>query len=295
MTEPNYSRVFLPLNKDGQPDYRFNKSLDRIRSEIGEQTIKELSDFSFYTSKLQKGYSKQGLDFAIAVFKEALYLQKHHRFDKDNPYEYKSKVLKKQAQQTLERIGFTKNNAHKLVTTAAWVTCQIIGNDELKWFESLTPSHLYELSRMSCEGFKLVQKQVSYPEFNFSAGQQEISVRQLEEIRRSYPKKEMPDSKASRIPQLVDEVAKKPSNKYNSKVVEVCATDVYELTKREPALDSGQVSNAELVEQFTVLAQAIDWSTIGCDEAARGFLTSIEETLSFIADLAHESRYSPVM
>ena len=77
--------------------------------------------------------------------------------------------------------------------------------------------------------------------------------------------------------------------------IDISAQDVSELRQLEPAADSGEVSNAELVEQFTVLAQAIDWSTIGCDEAARGFLTSIEETLSFIADLAHESRYSPVM
>ena len=165
MTESNYSQLLLPVNKDGHPDYRFKKSLERIRSELGDKIIKELSDFSLYTNTLQQGYTKQGLAFAVAVFKEVSYLQQHHRFDEDNPYGYKSKVLKKQAQQTLERIGFSKNNAHKLVTTAEWMTSKHLGKDEQKWLKTLTTSHLYELSRMSHEGFKQVKKQVSYPDF----------------------------------------------------------------------------------------------------------------------------------
>lgn len=60
--------------------------------------------------------------------------------------------------------------------------------DEEQWIGSLTPSHLYELSRMSDDGLNLVRIQVSYPEFTFSAGQNEISIRRLEEIRRSCPK-----------------------------------------------------------------------------------------------------------
>ena len=105
MTKTNYSLLFLPIDKDGCPDHRFNSSLDRIRANLGEQTINELIDFCSQASQLQKGYAKQGLAFAVAVLKEASYLYKHHRFDQDNPYGYKSKVLKKQAQQTLERIG----------------------------------------------------------------------------------------------------------------------------------------------------------------------------------------------
>ena len=46
MTESNYSQLLLPVTKDGHPDYRFNKSLERIRSELGDKIIKELSDFS---------------------------------------------------------------------------------------------------------------------------------------------------------------------------------------------------------------------------------------------------------
>ena len=114
MNQINYT-LMLPVDKAGEPDHRFNDSLDRIRNQLTDQTISELIEFHTHVNQLQKGYSKQGLDFAIAVFNEAAYLDKNHRFDEDNHYGYKSKVLRKQAQQTLERLGFSKNNAHKLV------------------------------------------------------------------------------------------------------------------------------------------------------------------------------------
>ena len=61
------------------------------------------------------------------------------------------------------------------------------GKDELKWFDSLTPSHLYELSRMSDEAYKAVKDEVSYEGWHFCTGQKSISVRRLEQIRRFYP------------------------------------------------------------------------------------------------------------
>ena len=119
MTKFNYTLLFLPINNEGHPDNRFKSILERIRANLGERIINELLDFCSHASQLQKGYAKQELAFAVAVFKEASYLHKHHRFDKDKPYGYNSKVLKKQAHQTLERIGFIKNNSHKLITFAA--------------------------------------------------------------------------------------------------------------------------------------------------------------------------------
>lgn len=185
----NYS-LFFPLTKEGYPDQRFNQSLKAIIAELGDQTIEELNDFRIRSEQLQKGFAKQDLSFALAVFHEADYLDKHHQFDDDNKCGFKSKVLRKQAQDILQRFGYTKRNAHKLVATASWICSGCYDKAELKWFESLCPSHLYELSRMSREGIKTVQEEVSYPEFNFCAGQQEISVRRLEEIRRMLPKME---------------------------------------------------------------------------------------------------------
>ena len=186
MSDRNYS-ILLPFNKYDQPDHRFEQSLDRIRKELGEKAISELIDFASQSQQLQKTYAMQGLNLALAVFHEAAYLDRHHRFDKDNEWGYKSKVLKKQAQVILERLGFSRTNAHKLVKTASWMVTTHQGKDELKWFESLTPSHLYELSRMSDEAYQAVKDEVTYEGWYFCAGQKSISVRRLEQIRRLYP------------------------------------------------------------------------------------------------------------
>ena len=101
-------------------------------------------------------------------------------FDDDNPCGYKSKLLRKQGQQILERLGFSWNNVHKLIATTDWYTRNLWGEDERKWLDSLAPSRLYELSRMNSDGFQFVKDEVSYPDFKFSAGQQERTIRRLE-------------------------------------------------------------------------------------------------------------------
>ena len=125
---------------------------------------------------------------ALAVFHEAAYLDRHHRFDQDNQYGFKSKVLKKQVQVILERLGFSRTNAHKLVKTASWMVTTHQGKDKWKWFESLTPSHLYELCRMSDEAYQAVKDEVIHDGWSFCTGQKNISVRRLDQIRRLYPK-----------------------------------------------------------------------------------------------------------
>ena len=69
----NYS-LFFPLTKEGYPDQRFNQSLQAIIAELGDQTIEELNDFRIRSEQLQKGFAKQDLSFALAVFHEADYL-----------------------------------------------------------------------------------------------------------------------------------------------------------------------------------------------------------------------------
>ena len=150
MSNTNYS-LLLPINKFDQPDQRFSQSLERICNELGEDAIGQLMDFVSQSTHLQKSYARQGINLALAVFHEADYLDRYHRFDEDNKYGFKSKVLRKQAQIILERLGFSRNNSHKLVATASWMVSNCHSKDELKWFDSLTPSHLYELSRMSDE------------------------------------------------------------------------------------------------------------------------------------------------
>ena len=138
MSNTNYS-LLLPINKYDQPDHRFKQSIERICKELGEDAIGELMDFASQSQQLQKNYARQGLNLALAVLHEADYLDRHHRFDQDNEWGYKSKVLRKQAQVMLERLGFSRTNAHKLVSTASWMVSTPLGKDVLKWFMSLTP------------------------------------------------------------------------------------------------------------------------------------------------------------
>jgi len=283
----NYS-LMLPVDKAGEPDHRFSDSLVRIREELTEQTTNELIEFHTHAQQLQKGYSKQGLAFASAVFKEAANLDQNHRFDDDNRCGYKSKVLRKQAQQTLERLGFSKNNSHKLVATADWLTSRPAGKEELKWFETLSVSHLYELSRMSPQGYGVVQEEVSYPDFMFCAGQQSISVRRLEQIRRSYPKQEIPISDAATFPKSPQEQSRELQQIHQNE-----ALNANSELHTEPTLptdcESDQINNAEMVERFMVLAQSVDWEAVGESAAIRRFQASMCETLNCIEDLMSHS------
>ena len=85
MLNSNFTLLILPIYKESHPDNRFNSSLERIRSELGEETINELIDFHSHANQLQKGYARQGLALTVTVFKEAIYLHHHHRFDDDDP------------------------------------------------------------------------------------------------------------------------------------------------------------------------------------------------------------------
>ena len=193
------SKLFiLPRSKEGEPDHRFAVSAERILSELGADTIEDLLQFAKETESIQHRAASAGLKLAVAIFLEAKYLDEHHRYDQDNQYGWRSKLLRKQAQEILENIGFKHKNAHKLVASASWVSSQNLDKHEKAWMESLTPSHIYELSRMSSEGYALVKKEVSYPDFLFSAGQQEITVRRLEELRRLYPKHVIEQSKEAK-------------------------------------------------------------------------------------------------
>ena len=275
MSNTNYS-LLLPFNKYDQPDHRFKQSLERICKELGEEAVGELMDFVSQSQQLQKTYARQGLNLALAVFHEAAYLDRHHRFDQDNQYGYKSKVLKKQAQVILERLGFSRTNAHKIVKTASWMVTTHPGKDELKWFESLTPSHLYELSRMSDEAYQAVKDEVTYEGWYFCAGQKSISVRRLEQIRRLYP--------------TVEEVKGDDVEPFqagdNSSLTEV------QQVRREPALEncseSGVVmdvsvaTNIEKLRQLVILAKTIDWTAVRKSDVSQEILSSMPDTLSLI-------------
>ena len=275
MSNTNYS-LLLPINKFDQPDQRFSQSLERICKELGEDAIGQLMDFVSQSTQLQKSYARQGINLALAVFHEADYLDRYHRFDEDNKYGFKSKVLRKQAQIILERLGFSRNNSHKLVATASWMVSNCHSKDELKWFDSLTPSHLYELSRMSGEAYKAVKGEVTYDEFSFCAGQKSISVRRLEQIRRLYPK--------------VEEVKGSDTESFQSqdkgsldKVQDVCHDSVLESDcESVPVIDVSISTNVQRLQQFVCLAKTIDWAAIHECKESKEILACMPETLGVI-------------
>ena len=270
MSNTNYS-ILLPINKYDQPDRRFNKSLDRIRRELGDEVIGQLIDFADQAEQLQKNYSRQGLNFALAVFHEANYLDRHHRFDEDNKYGYKSKVLRKQSQALLERLGFSRTNAHKLVSTASWMVSQYKSKDELKWFDSLTPSHLYELTRMSDEAYHVVKEEVSYEGWHFCTGQKKISVRRLEQIRRMYPKVEEVNGSDAQSFQLQDKTSL-------DKLQKVCREPGLETCcESGPVIDVNMSTNTQKLQQFVSLAKSIDWVAIQECRESKEILASMPD------------------
>ena len=264
------SKLIAPVDSDRTLDQRMSPSLNRILEEVGEQTAQELIQFAAETAVLQRNAASAGLRLAIAVFNEAKYLDKHHRFDDDNQYGWRSKRLRKQAQQMVEAVGFKRNNAHKLVATADWLTSRHTDKDEQKWFDTLTASHLYELSRMSAEGFAAVKKEVSYRDFHFSAGQLPMSVKRMAEIRQTVPK--------------VIEVVEGENSSLETTSKQLSALQAVE--------DTDEPSTVELIEQFVRLAQTINWSSIQHDHEAMESLNTIEYTLSHISECLDQWKYA---
>ncbi|WP_156797942.1 hypothetical protein [Synechococcus sp. CB0205] len=269
-TKITLSKLIAPVDSDGSPDQRLSSSLNRILAELGDETAQELLKFATETAVLQRNAASAGLRLAIAVFNEARYLEKYHRFDEDNQYGWRSRRLRKQVQQMVEAVGFKRNNAHKLVATADWLTSRHTDKDEQKWFETLTPSHIYELSRMSSEGFAAVKQEVSYTDFRFSAGQLPISVKRLEELRQEHPKsKEMLEGEKTNQDSTARQVA-----------------------ALKAADDADEMTTGELLQQFIYLAQIIDWSSIQQDPLAMESLNSIEYTLSHISEALDQWKYA---
>ena len=223
----------LPRNKEGSLDQRFQESFSCILDEIGDETYSSLKQFSIETSNLQRQSSKAGLDLAIAIFSEANCLDANCRYQPDNECGWRSRLLRKQVQLILETIGFKRNN-DKLVKTAEWLTKRLFNNEERRWLCSLTPSHIYELSRLNAEGFEAVKLEVSYPGFTFAARQREISVRRLEELRHSHSRS----------------IAIEPEDK------------LIEMDKLIPCIDSKDASSHDLLEQLINLVKSIDWVSL---------------------------------
>ncbi len=75
-----------------------------------------------------------------------------------------SKSLKKQTSEILNRLGFKEKNTSKILKAAEFKQSF---KSYTHWIDSLSISHLYELSRMNDEGINKVIKEVSTDKTTF--------------------------------------------------------------------------------------------------------------------------------
>ena len=283
---PSIINLILPVNKEGFPYQRFSASIGRVVKEVGTDVVEELVDFQRQTARLQGNASKAGFHFALAVLNEAEYLHRHHRFDEDNKFGYKSKILRKQASLILENIGFRHNNAHKLLVAADFVRGLAPGAFK-DWAKSLSPSHIYELSRMSEEGHGVASNEAAYSGFTLSAGWSEISVRRLEAIRGQYPKQSTrracDDDETIRDDSLA-EIKLLPKAEECSPTPQ--RLDVLDQAAPEVVIGVKSASIEYLVEELVFLVTSIDWQAVQSDERLYPLPAKAHHELMYAAHLA---------
>ena len=284
---PSIINLILPVDKEGFPDQRFSTSVERVIKEIGADVAEELAEFKRQTARLQRNASKAGFNFALAILNEADYLHRHHRHDEDNKFGFKSKMLRKQASLILENVGFRPKNAHKLLAAADFVRGLAPGAAK-DWIRSLSPSHIYELSRMSEEGLRVASKEVTHSGFTLSAGWSDISVRRLEAIRGQYPKQSArracDDDESIQDGSLAE-------TKLLPKAEECGPTALQSLDvsgQAAPAVVIGvrSASIVERLEELVWLTKSIDWQAVEGDERLYQLLTKARHELMYAARLA---------
>ena len=138
---------------------------------------------------------------------------------------------------------------------------------------------------MSSQGYGVVQEEVSYPDFMFCAGQQSISVRRLEQIRRSYPKHEVASRDTDTFPESPQEQSKELQQIHQQQDLKASSEKHSEPSPIPTDGEVDQINNAEMVQRFTQLAQSVDWEGLGECAAIRRFQESMVETLNCNTEL----------
>ena len=302
----NLKNSINPVNIDGSIDHRYISITSEIIQRAGQNCIRDLSDFYKLTKHNESKYELAGLRLVSAFFHVDM-----ERWQRNG--------LKKRLRECLGEVGFRPSKISKLIKAGEFVASEMSNNKarrdnsddydfvettkeerekryvwEIKFLREHGLTGLYELARMNEKGLHKARNQ--YRE----NGDVPLTTRELEKLQKRHPAKtqgrrDRPARFCRSQEKQVQEVRTELDQVHRVTSIDTTGEVNPQLTQLRPTLESGEISNAELVEQFTALAQAIDWSSIGCDAAARGLLNSVEETLSFIADLAHESRYSPII
>ena len=227
--------------------------------------------------------------------------------------------LKKRLRECLGEVGFRPSKISKLIKAGEFVASEMSNNKarrdisddydfvektkeerekryewEIKFLRDHGLTGLYELARMNWKGLHKARSQYR------GNGDVPLTTRELEKLQKRHPAKTQerrgrPARFCQKQEWQVPKVRTELAQIRGLTPIEITGEENSQQTQLQPTIASCEISSAYLVEQFTGLAKAIDWSSIGSDPEARRLLNAVRETLSFIAELANESRYSPVI
>ena len=134
----------------------------------------------------------------------------------------------------------------------------------LDYLKGYGVSSLYLLSQMDHEGRRLAME-------HFNKKGLHLSTRELEDLKQQYPRWQVDRRFTKRLSGSTDET-----------------TPVRQIHELEAFDDCNEMTTDEMIEQFILLAQSINWAAVGTDSSSCQRLSSIQDTLSFVAGLANE-------
>ncbi len=272
LSQMNLVEQLNPRREDGGLDGRYTELAKQIIGAISRETVSDLNELFHQSNAIQTQFSRAGLRFVIGVFQVEM-------------EDWQRKAFKKQLRYLLQECGFKPSMTTKLIAAGEFVAGELPLGDYnpdfdgpseelykqehdfyLRYLKGYGVGSLYLLSQMDYRG--RIEARQHYNETN-----DRYNTRELEVLKQQYPRWSA-DHRAGK-------------RQHN--------TDQYPLQQQlgqlEPAVDTYQLSTDEMLDQFVLLAQSINWSAVGTHTEARQLLASIGPTLSFISDLAHESPY----
>jgi hypothetical protein len=273
----NFIEKLNPRRDDGGLDCRYTELASQIVGGISQQTISELSELYRQTNAIQDRYSRSGLRFVIGVFQVEM-------------EDWQRKAFKKQLRSLLQECGFKPSMTTKLIAAGEFVAHELPladFNPDLDWcseeqhrkqheqyleyLKAYGVSSLYLLSQMDYEGRRLART-------HFDSTGQRFSTRELEGLKQQYPR------------WSVDrQLSKRPASSSDNSAL------LRQVQELEAVEDCGELTTDEMIAQFVQLTQAINWSAIEKESSSCELLSSIYETLGFIAGLAHQVQCTPVI
>jgi len=273
----NFLEKLNPRCEDGGLDCRYTDLARQIVGSISQQTISELSELHRETSAIQDRYSRSGLRFVIGVFQVEM-------------EDWQRKAFKKQLRSLLQECGFKPSMTTKLIASGEFIAHELPladFNPDLDWcseeqhrkqheqyleyLKGYGVSSLYLLSQMDYEGRRLART-------HFDSTGHRFSTRELEGLKQQYAR------------WSVDrQLSKRPASSSDNNAL---LRQVHELKAVE---DCCEETPYHMIKQFVQLAQSIDWEAVEKETTSCQLLSSINETLGFIAALAHQVPCSPAI